>query len=96
MTAIPGLVGHVKIQIQHHLIGQQLLNDVTSWMIESGWKEVVHVSLETEAVESFVEFIPGEFQSNGLKKIGLYDQAKLSDFQNDLYKWLWEIEKPAN
>lgn len=96
MASIPGFVGHIKIKSSHHLIGQQLLNEVNNWMNESGWKEIVHVSLETDLTESFVEFIPGEFQSNGLKRIGLHQEARLSDFEKDLFKWLWEIEDTIN
>lgn len=95
MSTLPGFVGHIKIKSQHHLIGQKLLNDVTEWVSESGWKQAVCVTLETDLAESFVELLPGEFQSNGPKKIGLPHEARLSDFEDDLYKWLWEVEKPA-
>lgn len=93
MATLPGFVGHIKIKSQHHLIGQQLLNDVSHWVNESGWKEALCISLETDLNESFVELLPGEFQSNGPKKIGLTNQARISDFEADLYKWLWEVEE---
>ena len=92
MISTPGFVGHIKIKSQQALVGQRLLNDVTTWVNESGWKEVVSVSFETDADESYLELVPGEFQSNGLKRIGLHHEALLSDFEKDLYQWLWEIE----
>ena len=87
-----GVVGHIKIKTRTAATGKKLLRETRSWLEDSRWKESVSLSLETDCKQSSVNFLPGEFQSNGPRKINLHDKSEFDDFQEYLRKWLWEIE----
>lgn len=88
----PGKVGHIRIKTRTVAIGKNLLRDTQSWLKDSRWKQSVSISLETDCRQPGVEFLPGEFQSNGPRKIDLQDGSQFADFQEYLRRWLWEIE----
>lgn len=86
-------VGHIRIVSGYNLSGPKLLDECNNWLAQSGWKNWVSVSLENAEAESRIEFVPGQFQSNGFKKMSLKDNATLADFEKELHKWFWEIEE---
>ena len=96
MHTNPGAVGEILIKSGYDLNGQRMLADFRQWLSESGWKDGVNLSFEFIAGESVVELIPGDFQSNGPKKISLANMASFTEFKDVLHKWFWEVEEPVN
>ena len=84
-------VGHIRILIKEESHGQKLRDDLQSWLLESGWKDRLSLSVEKATKNDHVEFIPGEFQSNGRQKISLSSNPSMTDIKGPLTKWLFEI-----
>jgi hypothetical protein len=86
-------VGIIRVSNSNPLVGEKLLNELRAWLRGTGWDNVVSVTSQEVREGTFVDLIPGEFQSNGPKRIWLKGgAAKLSEFENLLAHWLWELE----
>ncbi|WP_413288431.1 hypothetical protein [Bdellovibrio sp. HCB337] len=86
-------VGFIQVRNQDSDLGIKLLNEVQLWLKATGWGEVVTASFQPATTESFVDFVPGKYQSNGPKRILLPKRATIMDLQDPLAKWLWELEE---
>ncbi|MBS1971664.1 MAG: hypothetical protein JSU04_15235 [Bdellovibrionales bacterium] len=85
-------VGIIRVSNSNPLVGDKLLSELRAWLRGTGWDNVVSVTSQVVREGTFVDFIPGEFQSNAPKRIWLKGGANLSEFENLLAHWLWELE----
>ncbi|UXR64988.1 hypothetical protein EZJ49_01830 [Bdellovibrio bacteriovorus] len=86
-------VGVIRVQGQDGRWAQQIVGEVQNWLAASGWGDVVTASFQPLATAKVqVEFVPGQFQSNSLRRISLRENARFSDFEAALDRWLWELE----
>lgn len=85
-------VGIIRVSNSNPVVGEKLLKELKAWLHGAGWDRVVSVTSQEVREGTFVDLIPGEFQSNAPKRIWLKGGAHLSEFENLLAHWLWELE----
>lgn len=86
------MVGHILVRTEDYLKGLRLERELSNWLTETGWQNLTTVSVEAGPSFSMIELIPGEYQSNGPKKIGINQDATAADITPALHRWLSEIE----
>jgi len=85
-------VGIIRISDTNPQLARNLLDELQIWLQTSGWQDVVSVYVSDTTDDSFVDLIPGKYQSNGPRRIWLRQGARLRDFEKSLARWLWEVE----
>jgi hypothetical protein len=92
---VKATVGEIRINACRAQDRLLLLESMKAWLETNDWSTLVSISTRTCSRIPAIEFCPGEFQSNGHRKIFWDDRSSVDEVIMALEDWLTNVEAEA-